>query len=97
MKLRPRTGQDFRPRALDIIQHEGNELNFGLLGRRIGGRHWSARSRNAWLDAEIVEKISPEQETERENDDSPANAKPSAHSATGTAILEIWATSARCP
>ena len=53
---------------------------------------------DAGLDAEVVEKISAEQEAERENDDSPANAKPSAHSATrGTAILEIWATSARCP
>jgi hypothetical protein len=49
-------------------------LNLGLLGRRIGGRQWSARGCNAWLYAEIREKISPEQETERENDDSPANA-----------------------
>ena len=33
MKGRPGSGEDFRPRVLDIVQHEGNELNLGLLGR----------------------------------------------------------------
>jgi hypothetical protein len=89
MELRFVLGKYFRPRVLDVVEDKGNELNFGLLARRIRGGHRSATSANGRLDSEIREEITAEDEAQRENNYSSANSESGSHSATGPSVFEI--------
>src|SRR5512140_682407 len=91
MKLNSILWKDLGPCILHIVEHLGDELDFGLFSRRICSGHRRGARSNSRLNAKVAEKVTSRDEAQSENDDRSPYTESTAHSATRSTVLQIAA------